>query len=113
VTIEVDPQSGMPATPMCPQARAEVYIAGTQPVGVCPLHGGRPGVTNVAGWDNSAPRAVEPMPAPPHIIGGVQPGTMAQRQAPVVEAPAPPGQKPPEKPPEKKGFFRRLWGVFK
>ena len=34
-----------------PTHRAEVYISGTQPVGVCPLHGGGRPVTNVAGWD--------------------------------------------------------------
>ena len=50
VTISIDPQSGMPATPACPTSRPEVYIAGTQPLGACPLHGGRQ-VTNVAGWD--------------------------------------------------------------
>ena len=56
VSIEIDPQSGMPATPNCPTRRSEVYISGTQPVGACPLHGGggRP-VTNVAGWEVAPP----------------------------------------------------------
>ena len=110
VTVQIDPLTGMPATPVCPQTRAEVYIAGTQPVGVCSLHG-RPGITNVAGWDNQPPRPIEPVPAPPNIVGGSPPPALAQRHAPAIEAPAPPAQKPEKQ--EKKGFFRRLWGVFK
>ena len=55
VSVEIDPASGMPATPNCPKTQTEVYIAGTEPVGSCPLHGGRTGVTNVAGWDSEAP----------------------------------------------------------
>ena len=61
VSITIDPESGMPATPACPKTRTEVYIAGTEPVGVCPLHGGRGGITTVAGWDTSPP----PAPPPP------------------------------------------------
>ena len=41
---------------VCPKTRSEVYIAGTEPVGLCPLHGGRGGITTVAGWD-TAPAA--------------------------------------------------------
>ena len=55
VSITIDPESGMPAAPACPKTRSEVYIAGTEPVGVCPLHGGRGGPTTVAGWDTSSP----------------------------------------------------------
>ena len=51
VSIEIDPLSGFPATPGCPTRRSEVYIAGTQPVGACPLHGGGRYVTSVTGWD--------------------------------------------------------------
>ena len=64
VTIDIDPLSGMPATPACPKTRPEVYIAGTEPVGACPLHGGRQGVTNVAGWDTSTPPAAAAPAAP-------------------------------------------------
>jgi penicillin-binding protein 1B len=119
VTIQIDPASGMPATPMCPETHAEVFIAGTQPVGSCPLHGGgHPNVTNVAGWDNARP--VEPVPAntTPRIIGGEPPVT-AQRRSPAAAQPGvAQAEKQAEKPQEKskeekKGFFRRLWGVFK
>jgi len=37
---EIDPESGMLATPYCPRSRTEVYVAGTEPESVCPLHAG-------------------------------------------------------------------------
>jgi hypothetical protein len=37
---EIDPLSGMLATPYCPNTRSEVYVAGTEPESVCPLHAG-------------------------------------------------------------------------
>lgn len=37
---EIDPESGMLATPYCPRSRGEVYVAGTEPESVCPLHAG-------------------------------------------------------------------------
>ena len=37
---EIDPESGMLATPYCPTTRGETYVAGTEPQSVCPLHAG-------------------------------------------------------------------------
>ena len=37
---EIDPASGMLATPYCPRTRGEVYVAGTEPDAVCALHAG-------------------------------------------------------------------------
>jgi penicillin-binding protein 1B len=37
---EIDPDSGMLATPYCPRTRAETYVVGTEPNSVCPLHAG-------------------------------------------------------------------------
>ncbi|HYH06420.1 MAG TPA: PBP1A family penicillin-binding protein [Thermoanaerobaculia bacterium] len=37
---EIDPMSGQLATPYCPNTRAEVYVAGTEPESVCSLHAG-------------------------------------------------------------------------
>ena len=37
---EIDPLSGMLATPYCPSTRTELYVAGTEPESVCPLHAG-------------------------------------------------------------------------
>jgi len=39
-TREIDPASGMLATPYCAQTRREIYVAGTEPDTVCPLHAG-------------------------------------------------------------------------
>ncbi len=40
VERDIDPESGGLATPWCPQTRGEVFVAGTEPTSVCPLHGG-------------------------------------------------------------------------
>jgi penicillin-binding protein 1B len=37
---EIDPLSGMLATPYCPMTRNEIYVDGTEPESVCPLHAG-------------------------------------------------------------------------
>jgi penicillin-binding protein 1B len=118
ISVEIDPQSGMPATPYCPRTRHEVYIAGTQPVGTCPLHGGRQNVTNVAGWEIQSPK-----PASDGFRNAGSPGE-SQAAAPVIaqrsgvakpEQTQTAQQQPPEPPkkPEKKGFLRRILGVFK
>jgi len=109
VTLTIDPQSGMPATPNCPEKKAEVFIAGTEPVGSCPLHGGGAGQTMVSSWDTPA--------------AGAQPGpakgsdASAPRRANAVGSPPPmPYQQPPnqpEAPQKKKGIFGKLKEVFK
>lgn len=38
VTVEIDPTTGMLAGPQCFDRRAEVFIAGTEPAGVCDNH---------------------------------------------------------------------------
>src|ERR1041385_3263924 len=40
VERQVDPESGMLATPYCPTSRSEIFAAGTEPTSVCPLHAG-------------------------------------------------------------------------
>jgi penicillin-binding protein 1B len=40
VEREIDPASGMLATPYCPTTRSEVFVRGTSPESVCPLHAG-------------------------------------------------------------------------
>ncbi|HLI85042.1 MAG TPA: PBP1A family penicillin-binding protein [Bryobacteraceae bacterium] len=119
VSIEIDPLSGMPATPYCPKTRQEVYIAGTQPVGSCPLHGGgRPNVTNVSGWQTAAPVANAPAAGVAGTPAGnvpPAPPIVAQRNAPPVPA-LESGNADPSQPQEKskkKGLFHRLLGVFK
>lgn len=40
ITVAIDPATGFLATPDCPSARDEFFIAGTQPTTYCPRHGG-------------------------------------------------------------------------
>jgi penicillin-binding protein 1B len=126
VTIDIDPQSGMPATPGCLNRSREVYIAGTQPVGSCPLHGGgRQGITSVAGWETSSPDRPAQQPGvdtAPRITGsggdghaGAQdPARRAVRQGtaePAVAA-APPAREEAQKQ-KKRGFFGKIWDAIK
>jgi penicillin-binding protein 1B len=120
VSIAIDPESGMPATPFCPRTRQEVYIAGTEPVGTCPLHnGGRQNVTNVAGWETAPPPSAKSAEG----SGGVRisgsggdgltsPPVIAQRQngPQVADTPDPTRREPNAK---KQGIFRRLLNVLK
>ncbi len=122
VTLEIDPLSGMPATPQCPSTRPEVYIAGTEPVGLCPLHGGRQGITNITGWSTEAPAEVQPQPAPGPKPGASasQPSNDAAARRPEPKAaadpqPAKPSTPKPANVPEqpKKGLLHRFIGIFK
>jgi penicillin-binding protein 2D len=61
VSLSIDPETGLPANQDCPQKVDEFYIAGTQPAGNCPKHGGVP---------------LNPVPQPPSLANpaGEQPG---------------------------------------
>jgi penicillin-binding protein 1B len=125
VSVDIDPATGMVATPSCPATRAEVFIAGTQPLEACTRHGsGRTNVTNVSGWDTSPPPATKPPTgnAAPAITGWqgdgqVTPAEMARRAArqtpPSPSDAIPPETPKPEAKKEKKGILRRIFGVFK
>jgi penicillin-binding protein 1B len=107
VTVTIDPESGMPATPQCPMQTPEVFIAGTEPVGTCPLHGGKGDRTTVSGWDTPGGT---PQNAPS------QPSFQAlpPRRDTADSTPPANGQEPPAEPPhKKKGFFGRLKDAFK
>jgi penicillin-binding protein 1B len=125
VTITIDPESGMPATPQCPMMQNEVFIAGTEPVGTCPLHGGKGGDrTTVSGWDTPAPNP--PGNQPPGGIPNVPP-TPYVLPAPRRDGSTPPPQvtldrnrqdqtdttQPPPDKAKKKGFFGKLKDVFR
>jgi penicillin-binding protein 1B len=117
VSVQIDPESGMLATANCPTTITEVYIAGTQPVTSCPLHGGGQSATHVAGWEipGNAPPAAEASPAAPSANGPPAALTAHQGAPGSGSAPPPPAQtaQNAEKPKEKKGLFRRLLNVFK
>jgi penicillin-binding protein 1B len=129
VSIDVDPLTGMPATPSCPSSQPEVFIAGTEPTGYCTLHGGRTGPTTVNGWDTTPPPA-PPVPtgpaAAPRFSGSAGDGQStpddaarrAARQAgslppPISPAIPPPPEKQDDQKKQKKGIFQRFIGVFK
>jgi penicillin-binding protein 1B len=125
VSVTIDPASGMPATSACPGARAEVYIAGTEPVGTCPLHGGGRNVTTVSGWDAAAPQDALGAPAGdtrPRVTGSGGDGSGGPANGGQRRALPPPGRQtqlnpaptpaPPKKE-EKPGVWRRIMGVFK
>jgi penicillin-binding protein 1B len=121
VSIVIDPESGMPATSSCPKVRREVYIAGTEPVGTCPLHRGR-NVTNVSGWETAsaspAPALAAPAGARPLVAGAddAAPPSAPHRPTRKEARKAAQAQPPPPEPPkkeEKPGIWRRLMGVFK
>jgi penicillin-binding protein 1B len=46
VTAEIDPDTGFLAGPACPQTFTEVFIEGTAPTRVCPVHGGGAALLN-------------------------------------------------------------------
>lgn len=116
VSVEVDPLSGKLATRACPNTRTEVFIAGTQPIENCRLHGAGGG-TRVASWEAppsqptvvasaAPPAAAQPERLPPP---GLRSGNARAEPAPLAAE-----AKPPEKVKQKKkGFFRRIWSVFK
>ena len=110
VTLQIDGDTGMPATPYSTSARSEVFIAGTEPVGVDPsmMPGGATDTTNVAGWDTNPPpvptgtlpnRRLNPLPPPP--VDESVDRNLTQNN----------GAGPPQ--PQKKGLFRRLFGGSK
>jgi penicillin-binding protein 1B len=107
VTVTIDPESGMPATAQCPVQTPEVFIAGTEPVGTCPLHGGKGDHTTVSGWDLPAGNSQNPQP---------QPGFDAlppRRDSADASQPATGQNSPSEPERRKRGFFGKLKDIFK
>jgi penicillin-binding protein 1B len=107
VTADIDAETGQLATPACPRVRNQVFIAGTQPVEICKIHGG--GRTQISGWEPSA--KPEPTVIPdnrdkaPALAAAPPP--RSPRSIPVQPNPAQP------QPAKKKGFFGRLKDLFK
>jgi penicillin-binding protein 1B len=107
VTADVDMDTGQLATTSCPHVRSEVFIAGTQPVEVCRLHGG--GRTQVAGWEPSVPASDKPVVT---AEASQNPQVPAARSIQITPAPPPPAA--PQQPEKKhKGLFGRLKDIFR
>lgn len=77
VDRQIDPQSGMLATPNCPQTKNEIFVAGTEPTSVCPLHAGS-GEPSPFWRDNDEPAETE-TPAGT-ILNPAQRATTPQQQ---------------------------------
>jgi penicillin-binding protein 1B len=79
---QIDPQSGMLATPYCPQTKDEIFVAGTEPTSVCPLHAGS-GEPSPFWRDNTEPaqsnEGLVPNPAGPSPAPQQQPKKKEER----------------------------------
>lgn len=108
VSAEIDPDSGELATSSCPKYRAEVFIAGTQPVELCHLHGG--GSTQVASWETGEPAGPQ---AP--VMAASQQSVRAEAPRPVQSIPVTPNVQTPRpvEAQKKKGLFDRIRSIFK
>ncbi len=106
VTADIDADNGLLATPGCPKIRSEVFLAGTQPVEACRLHGG--GRTQVAGWEPLVPASGEHNP----VVGGdgARPGAAQAPATSISITPARPAQPEPAR--KSHGFFGRLKDIF-
>jgi penicillin-binding protein 1B len=108
VTMQIDAQTGGPATPYSAKTIPEVFIAGTEPVGVDPtlLTNGARDTTNVAGWDTAPPPTVSPA------------GLPAKRTNPLPALPVAQNPSQPDtagnattQPAKKPGFWHRIFGA--
>jgi penicillin-binding protein 1B len=68
VTAEVDADTGQLATANCPKTRSEVFIAGTQPIETCALHGGG---TQITDW-NSDKKSDDPTKKGKGFLGRIK-----------------------------------------
>ncbi len=103
--VDIDPLSGQLATAACPKAVSEVFLAGTQPVDLCQLHGGG-GRTLISSWES------DPAPSQQTARAPSQPSSpVAARAAPSPQPSAP--QPAPRQPEPKKGFWGRIRAIFK
>jgi penicillin-binding protein 1B len=109
VTEEIDADTGEVATARCPNRRSEVFIAGTQPVQICRVHGG--GATQVAGWEPVQQQPVtesasgETNGNPPVVASARTNEPRPPRSITITPASPPQEEK-------KKGFWQRLKDAF-
>ncbi|MEJ5370175.1 MAG: PBP1A family penicillin-binding protein [Bryobacteraceae bacterium] len=104
--VDIDPLSGQLATSACPKPVSEVFLAGTQPVELCHLHGGA-GRTLISGWD-SEPAASPQSPRPSRQAA---PSAVEAHAAPAPQPSSPPPA--PRQPEQRRGFWGRIRAIFK
>lgn len=111
VMVQVDPATGMLAAPGCPGAQVQAFIAGTQPVEICRLHGASlAGTTQVTSWDTPAEETRKVASAPGESAAPAERRRVSRKSARTPEAQSP-AQK--QEPAPKKGLFRRILDMFK
>jgi hypothetical protein len=118
VTADIDDETGELATPNCPKVRSEVFIAGSQPLQSCHIHGN--GRTLVSSWDPVQPQAAPPAGTAPEsassgevaAVQSTQPAQPTRPRAAPRSIPVTPQPSQPAPQPKKKGFFGRLKDIF-
>ncbi|HEX3069751.1 MAG TPA: PBP1A family penicillin-binding protein [Thermoanaerobaculia bacterium] len=94
VERRIDPESGMLATPYCTTTKDEIFVAGTEPTSVCPIHAGS-GEPSPFWRDNAEPTQAE--------------GQLQNPAAYPVPNQAQPQQKPK---PKERGLRKLLRDIF-
>jgi len=89
----IDPESGMLATPYCPQSKSEIFVTGTEPTSVCPLH---------AGSGEPSPFWRDLMPSMPEVEGGPGQSPQTPQQQ----------QQQQQRRPNERGIRRLLRSIF-
>lgn len=105
VTADVDADTGMLATSACPRTRAEVFLAGTQPVDLCKLHGGSGRQTMIAGWEAPEEKAGDTVSSKPGAPR--RPRTEVAGGPPKTALPTAPAKE------QKRGFWGRIRDIFR
>jgi penicillin-binding protein 1B len=122
VTVSIDSLSGMRSTPSCPQksVQEQVFVAGSEPVAYCTLHGGKGTVTTVSAWDTTPTTSTDAAPTAQTYMTGLPPrravadAQPAARKAATVASPAPAPRNPtPTQEPKKKGLFDHIKDIFR
>jgi penicillin-binding protein 1B len=115
VTAEIDADTGELATPSCPHVRSEVFIAGTQPVQICHLHGN--GRTQVASWEPTIPpqpsATAQSADAKPPVLAVASPPSAPKPPRSILITPTSTASPQPAPRPKKRGIFGRLRDLFK
>ncbi|MCS7042128.1 MAG: PBP1A family penicillin-binding protein [Bryobacteraceae bacterium] len=105
--VDIDPQTGQLATAACPKTLSEVFIAGTQPVELCRLHGGG-GRTIISSWESDPPPQPHRPPLPPSAGAPADRASVQPQQRPAATQPQPAPQ-----PEQKRGFWGRIRAIFR
>jgi penicillin-binding protein 1B len=107
VQAQIDPETGELATPHCPTAQTEFFLAGTEPTTYCHLHylPEVPGALSVPTLTRAGLPAVGEFAQPPVPQPAAAPSVVPAATAPAVPTPEPAQEKKP-------GLLRRIFGVF-